>query len=276
MPGDPFKKVQAGSKLRIPAATFNAFIDTTRQVQAAMQNRTQNALPESHSSGFVLVKNASGADQPRFAVLGVDAPVIFPADNLDEFKNKLALRAVTPTADHRGRFVVLMEPLKAGAIGTACAAGVCCVKVSAAHDGLRFADITDGDANHLTASVTGAALILWKESGTGAVWSIVRLGIPPPLGATFRVALTQDGGDAGGSGSDCSWTYTLHPYDDPSVTLATTQAPLRYRLNKIEYENAGTETGANVGLAMADGDEIVLLDVLTERPLQDADCEEET
>ena len=32
--GDVLKKVKAGDRLKIPAATFNAFIDATRDFQA--------------------------------------------------------------------------------------------------------------------------------------------------------------------------------------------------------------------------------------------------
>ena len=36
--GDPFKKVQRGDRLRIPAETFNTFIDAAKD----FRNRTQN------------------------------------------------------------------------------------------------------------------------------------------------------------------------------------------------------------------------------------------
>ena len=72
-------------------------------------------------ASVILVKNTSGQDQDRFAVLGIDAPIIAPgADgNEEEFKRQVALSCVTPTAEHAGRFVVLQEPLADGAIGRA-------------------------------------------------------------------------------------------------------------------------------------------------------------
>jgi hypothetical protein len=45
----------------------------------------------------------------------------------------------------------------------------------------RFADVGDEVAGHLVSAVSGAAEILWKESGTGVKWAVVRLG--PHAGA---------------------------------------------------------------------------------------------
>jgi hypothetical protein len=182
--GDNFKKVQTGDKLRIPAAAYNAFIDSAHDFQDRQRNQGRTPQAAYRTSGIVLVKNASGADQDRFAVLGVDAPIYTPEDNLDSFKNKVALVGVVPTVqDHYGRFVVLLEPLKAGAIGMAYGAGVCPVKITIPDDEqtYQFADVNDGSTGTLLAAPLGAAFILWKEDdeATGEMWAVVRIGLPP-------------------------------------------------------------------------------------------------
>ena len=97
------KKVKSGDALVIPAQTFNTFIDAARDFRARQQERAQTAQQTFRSSGIILVKNASGYDQDRFAVLGIDGPIITPTDNEDEFKNKVAFNGVTPTeAGHTG------------------------------------------------------------------------------------------------------------------------------------------------------------------------------
>lgn len=174
--GDTLKKVQRGQKLHVPAAAYNAFIDAARDQQARQRSSEQSAQAAARSSGLVLVKNASGADRGRFDVLGVDGPVFGPADNPDGFRNKLALRGVTPTSDHAGRFVILQEPLKAGAIGHAIAGGVSIVKIDVQAEGDRMADAADGAAGNLISGGSGVAQVLWKEPGTGVRWAVVRLG----------------------------------------------------------------------------------------------------
>ncbi|MDY7011395.1 MAG: hypothetical protein SVV80_11695 [Planctomycetota bacterium] len=173
------KKVQSGDPLKIPAQTFNIFIDAARDFRSRQQAARQNAQQTFRSSGIILVKNASDYDQNRFAVLGIDFPVITPTDNEDEFKNRLALRGVTPAkANHIGKFVILTEPLADGEIGRAFAHGVCPVKINVIDANHRFADVNDGVTGSLQSGLTGAALILWAESGTGEVWAVVRLGVP--------------------------------------------------------------------------------------------------
>jgi hypothetical protein len=273
--GDPLKHVRSGDKLRIPAAVYNAFIDTTRQSRARQQDQRQGATPRSKSSTLIRVKNASGTDQPRFAVMGISSPILASTGDNDHFKSEVTFSVTTPTTAHRGRFVVLQEPLASGAIGTACVAGVTLVKLSvpANADAFDRADVKDADAGVVESSLHGSATILWRE-GTSNGWAVIRLGAAVPEGVTFQVSLTQDGGNAGGASADCSWTYTVHPFGNPDFELVTEQSPKRYRLPLIEYENAGDGAGANIGLACYQAGEVVLLDVLTERPKLNPDCEE--
>src|SRR5690349_10575012 len=111
--GDTLKKVQRGAKLQIPAAAYNAFVDAARDFQQRQRGSAQSAQATAVNSGVVLVKNTSGDDRDRFDVLGVDVPIYGPADNLESFKNKIALKGITPTTNHAGKFVILLEPLKA-------------------------------------------------------------------------------------------------------------------------------------------------------------------
>lgn len=144
----------------------------------------------------VRVKNASGVDRDRFGVLGIDDSVFTPTTNAGRFKNAIYLEGNTPAApDHYGKILVLCQPIKAGKIGWAWATGSCVVQVSFAYDDQPYADIKDGDAGLLEADEGGGAQILWKESGTGAKWAIVRLGIPwyPTIEGTLDSDVTAAG-----------------------------------------------------------------------------------
>jgi hypothetical protein len=192
--GDTMKKVRSGDPLDIPAQTFNTFIDSARDLLDRQNQIRRTGLRDTRHSGIVLVKNASGEDRERFHVLGIKETIITPSDNEDEFKNKVALSGETPTEeDHRGKFVVLLEPLKTDAIGMGMALGLCPVKITVENEDHAFADVNDGKAATLKSASTGAAQILWKEDGTGEKWAVVRLGTPPGLPPIYKATADQSG-----------------------------------------------------------------------------------
>jgi hypothetical protein len=175
---DALKKVQSGQKLQIPARAYNAFIDAAVDYRRRTAHIGQKSEPTTRQASIVLVRNDSGSNRSRLAVLGIDAPIIDPATNDNEFKNRVALSCVAPAADtHEGKFVILAEPIAAGKIGRAYAAGVCPVQVDVDEDcEYAAAEIADGDTASLTASDDGSATILWRAGGTGVQWAVVRLG----------------------------------------------------------------------------------------------------
>ena len=91
--GDSFKKVRTGDKLRIPATTYNAFIDTTMELRRREQNTTSENSPTFRQSGIIKVKNCSGQDRERFDVLGIDVPIFLPNQNENSFKKTPTLAA---------------------------------------------------------------------------------------------------------------------------------------------------------------------------------------
>ena len=188
--------VRSGDPLRIPSGDWNKTVDATRafyQQQAGL-GATTPAVVGGRQASVVMVKNASDADQERFAVMGIDAPIILPGSegNEDEFKRQVALSCVVPTeADHRGKFVILLEPLALGAIGRGCAAGVSIVRLEVVNEDDTQADVLDGDSTRLTTVTSGgAAQVLWhEEASEGEVWAIVRFGSPGG-GAPMMIKLT--------------------------------------------------------------------------------------
>lgn len=177
MAGDAFKKVQPGQRLEITAETFNAFLDAARAVREHKVFGT-DALQFFRQSGIAKVKNVSGSDQARFAVLGLTEPIILPGDNETEFKRQVTFEGVIPTkSDHRGKFCVLLEPIGDGKIGLAVIAGIVPVRLKVDPDQLYDrAEIIDGDVGKLLNVPHGSARVLWIEATDGEVrWAIVRL-----------------------------------------------------------------------------------------------------
>lgn len=175
--GDAFKKVQAGQRIAISAEAYNAFIDAAQAVREHKQFGTE-ASQFFRQSGIVKLKNASGADQVRFAVLGLSEPIILPSANEIEFKRQVTFKGVVPAKnDHRGRFAVLLEPIADGKIGLAVIAGVVPVRLKVDPEQLYDrAEILDADSGKLLNVPHGSARVLWIDAlGSEERWAIVRL-----------------------------------------------------------------------------------------------------
>jgi hypothetical protein len=67
--------------MEITAEAYNAFLDAAQRRARAQAVFGTEASQFFRQSGIVKVRNASGADQGRFAVLGLTEPIILPADN---------------------------------------------------------------------------------------------------------------------------------------------------------------------------------------------------
>jgi hypothetical protein len=243
---EALKRYSAGEKVTgFPSRQLNAWTEAAEW--AAKQMAKGVGLPETYgtSPGLVVVWNASGADCEPWTILGIDSSAVAPASDRPGFETYRVIKCVAAAAaTHRGRFVVLQQPLRADECGMACAAGVTIAKltVNAAND--RWAD---AGAGVLATGGGGAAEILWKESGTGAdKWSIVRLGAGIGPGVLFAVTLTQTGGSAGSSSAQCSFTYTVKTLAGDQIGAAI--GPQKERLVNAVY------TAATQGVAYFETD----------------------
>ena len=198
--GDHMMKVQSGSPLVIPAQAYNAFIDAAKDFQGRTQHLGQTATPGYRSAGIVLIKNESGDDRQRFNILGLGDPIFLPdagAAAEQSFKNAVAFRGDLPDETlHKGKFVVLLEPLSAGAIGRAYLVGVTAARLrleDSAQEVAR-AEIIDQDAAALQPAADGSAQVLWHQQQTGDVWAVVRLGNAAPVGVWVQITSTEANG----------------------------------------------------------------------------------
>ena len=53
------------------------------------------------------------------------------------------------------------------------------MQVNVSDEDHRYADISDAEPGYLASAEIGAAEILYKPSGTGVLWCLVRLGVKP-------------------------------------------------------------------------------------------------
>jgi len=203
------KKVKAGDPLCISATTFNTFVDAARDFLSRRQGTGGRPSQSFRQTGIVLLQNDSGADAPRFAALGIDSPVIDPGDNEDEFTSRVALSGVTPVAGtHEGLFAVCLEPIADGEIGRACVSGVCPAVVNVTDASHQYADIADGQVV-LTSCSRGAAQVLWRETGTGLKWAVVRIGATSPAAGDVTNPVVLGG--SGVTADTATWDIDNQP-----------------------------------------------------------------
>jgi hypothetical protein len=247
---DPFRKVRPGEPLAIPASTFNTLMDVARRhTIGGGGGRGPDANGEARQTGIIRVKNTTDDAVPRFGVLGLADPLIWPNDNpdnsseivnLDEFKSRVVLKGVTALVpDHLGKFAVLLEPAPVGTIVKACVFGVCPAYVTVADEVHEYAEVKTFGPTLLGSSNVGTARILWKEEGTGEKWAVVRIGDARLPLVHFEVVLEH----AGGIPYPVSYTYDV---TNPSSgqTLALNAGPQHRPLAGYVQEPATRGTGA--------------------------------
>lgn len=174
---DPLRNYKAGEVLSV--RTVN---ELTRRAKRSAQFSGQPMSGGATGTTVVYMRNAggSGDDCPRYGVLGIDGVAIDHANNADQFLNQIVLDGVIPDGDpdtgHVGKFAIALEPIAAGDVGRVVVSGVVQVQINVIDASDKFADIADGDNTQLESTTSGAARILWKESGTGTKWAVVNIG----------------------------------------------------------------------------------------------------
>lgn len=200
------KKVRAGEPLRISADTFNSFIDAADAHRRGMMSLPG---PDAGSSGecsqLVLVRNNSGADQGRYAILAINGIALSPTDNLRAFQSRPVFTAGMATPEST-KLVILQEPIAAGRIGEALVAGVSAVRINITDVAHTYAKPTSGDAAKLTSDgASGPFRILYVEPGTGSKWAAVQW----PVGGVAGVSVARfDGSRSGNLYTGHLWTGT--------------------------------------------------------------------
>ncbi len=225
---DFLKKVQAGDKLEIPAAAYNAFVDAALAYKNSQINIGAGSQNKMFLQGrnLVKVKNVSDSAVDRFGVLGISNYIFDPATDLQMFQSEAALEGTTPAASHRGGgFVICAEPILSNGIGLAWAAGVCITKINVAAESHRYADVATGQTEYLNSADSGPCFILKKESGQGTKWGVIRFGAS---------------GASGGGGGVRRAVVTANAGSGSTITCNL------YKEDTGEAQATGDETGLTV------------------------------
>jgi len=261
MAGDPYKHVQKGDPLEIPAQTFNTLMDVARQYRGRVDRQGgERVLPAVLPNAITVTAKNTGSAVERFEIVGLGDWRWGPADNLEAAAAGV-IEVDTP-ATYRNWGVVL-EPIAASGYGLVAVDGICLVKLTPRSTAVNaFADVhpspTGGTREQYRAAnrLHGQARILDITDGyhddyelalvdlrggpeiVDVVAKTTTLGSAGPI--TVYAALTQDqeDGDKTVDTSDELSMYLPRPSDGLNVTGAYVAA--LGHSDAAAYATAGT------------------------------------
>lgn len=167
--GGRFGHVAPGQKVTLRAGDWNGAMDAARWYDQ-QKNGGATATKNLKRNIIVTVYNASAEDVPRNGILAITGLKITPTDNPTILQDGPILTGDVPSA-HDSQFCITSQAIAAGEYGQAVLSGMmpCTVNVIDADHSFAQCDLTsdaDGVAR-LESSNVGAAVVLWKDTGTG-------------------------------------------------------------------------------------------------------------
>lgn len=196
--------VSAGQPLKISARTWNNVVDAAKAVRNGLFGPVGPGQRFTPQNTLIHVRNDTGGDLDRFAVVQVQEPLVDPTDNMIAFKDSTAMIGITPDTDRSGRFAILQEPIKAGMIGVACIAGISVAYVEIVDEEHAYADVASGVTANLASGSNGAAQLLWVQAVEDRevedyAWALVRVGSPATSAVRMAIVVDCDYDDVSGS-----------------------------------------------------------------------------
>ena len=189
------QKVQPGQALKIPAATFNNFVDAAQDFQ---RRRLDQSVTEDKGRGRVYIKNNSGDSIEPHNVLGIDGSIY--ADDESAFLSGYAFDGVSPVLpDHLDRWAVVANGGAAGEVLECVVSGLTIAKVNVVDIEHRFADIhaeTGGGAPSptiLQSAPVGRARIIHGPSVAGEALCVIVVDSDAPY--VYEATADEDEGE---------------------------------------------------------------------------------
>lgn len=206
-------KVNPGDPLRIQATDWNTLLDVAEQARLTSLLTASGAARMSLRNGIVVpVKNNTGATLSRYHAAGIGAPLFTHADNADTFLNQLGFNGQDAAATYLGKFAVMQETTPDQKIGRGLLQGITVAEITVNHADHDRVDVDTSGGAKLVSQFYGAGEIVYKESGTGTKWAIIRVGafVAPIMKAIAGGTIT--------AGSSGSVTIQINGSDSQSVT----------------------------------------------------------
>ena len=182
----------------------------------------------------ILVRNNTGADLGKRAIVGLGDSVISLTSNERQWKDEIVISGETPeTGTHDTKYAVLLESIKDGKIGEAAVYGVTQVLLNVGNASHTHANIKDGETDYLETAASGTAEIIWKASGTGEKLGIVKLGKSPSTETSVSAPIKANMLVTVGDGSTVSQDW-ISNYHSPTKNTGYFVADIG-----SDYENGG-------------------------------------
>lgn len=231
---DYMRQVRTGEQMRIKARTFNEFLLAAARARGTLFRAGAGVVTNPNDPGMVLLYNESGADVDFGHVLGIDSVqgMVLASghtgDAADDRVINLERRivcGVTPTADHVGRWALVLEGtpteeggtpsaiLPDGTAGVGILSGVWPAIINVVDQNHRCAEVDPDavDPTMLSSAASGSAQIVWKEStGTGERWAGIRF--PFSRDRYIHIADAADFGTLNNQAASTPDGGTLDPY----------------------------------------------------------------
>ncbi len=175
------KRFKTGEPLILTAEFLNSLIDVVER-DSHRKNRLPLREVTHDDHGKIWVKNTTGSDCARFAVLGIGDSVFDPAESEDQYKTKNVFEGVEPVyPDHFSNWVIILKDALDDEIVPALRVGRIVVNLQLKEEWHKYADISDvgspDDTLRLVSGDVGFARILHVESGgTGDKWATIDVG----------------------------------------------------------------------------------------------------
>lgn len=217
-------KVSPGDPVKIQAGVWNTLLD----VAGAHRSREVSAAPGSSRwpvpHGLIVeVKNNTGAAVPRYHAIGLDDPLFTPTDNEQTFLNQLVFNGETISAEYFGKFAVVQETIEDGRIGKALLQGITVAEITVDDENHVTVDVDPAGGSKLVTQSVGAGRILYKESGTGSKWAVIRVGA---VGCAWVAAKVTSQISARSGATVGSGEATLYRRDSTALTAGPVEMPI--------------------------------------------------
>lgn len=178
---NPYRKVNPGESLQIAAATWNRVID-----EVATRPRFDGGVGQWPPVNFsVRCRNESGALVSRWSVLQITGVLEAPTGAFTQFERMPGVIGVSPGGPtENASYVVVLDPIEAGAIGMAAVAGAVQCRVNVRCTGHQYAVPANGVSAYMDTTDSGPFKIIWRDiTGPAATgpWALVLFGTERPL-----------------------------------------------------------------------------------------------
>jgi len=229
---EAFSKRKPGDRFEIKADEFNAMLEAGKAFKQGRFNAPSQNTNIPGGSGnkiTVLAENISGSDIDRGDALYITDIIFTHEDNAQQFEYFPSFKVSLTKAAEGNTPALALEPIASGKIGSVMLTGYLAVQItvsSASHNYATFSGSSDGT---LISADTGEFKILWKETGTGSLWTVLFIGAGGAASSGIDIYLCKITGGSTAAG------YTVDIYG-----------------NGYDAEKTGTGTLQVLDLAQSD------------------------